>query len=863
MARRGDLTTKALGLLAFFVGLFLVIAATAPTAIAQDDDSDILRYPLRPADTSSPRDTLRSFLTNFDRMVGVFREQGQTGEIYRLHTIVAETLDFSAVAHSDTWTDQTKRMALLKEVLDRLELPPFEAIPGNQEVAANDIRSWTIPNSRITIERLETGPRSGQFAFSARSVEQLEIFYRRIKHLPYQPGSSEGIYDEWLTSDRSLRAQTDEIRNRFKGLDTSSPRATLEGFLDSVNRAHKLALQVDTALRTSPPMMSMEQARIEEQHAANLLRRAADALDLSTIPPSYRQDVGTEATLLLKEVLDRTLLPPIEAVPGPGRVAENRQSGSGQPLRWIFPNTQIEIVEITEGERAGQFLFSAATVQQVGAFYKKLQDLPYRPPDYSGAAAQEYVSPGTSKGFYEYYISTPGNLVPGTTFLGKLADSLPTSLKAHYRGKPIWQWLALGICVLVLLVVSVAVFQITGRVNRGVGAPLGHWIALLAPLIVAALVGVTVDFLDNDLNLTGVMLVTVRIAGDVIVLFLFAWATVRFFLAAGETIISLPRIAEGGTDVSLVRIVSGVLSIVGAVVIIVAGLQDLGVDAVPLLAGLGVGGLAVALAIRPTLENLIGGLILFIDKPVRVGDYCTFGGMAGTVEKIGPRSTLIRALDRTLIAIPNAKFVDMEIINWARCDRMLMDTTIGLRYETTPDQLRYVLVKLREMFHAHPRIDRETVRVRFTGFGASSQDIRMRVYALTREWNDFHAIREDVLLRTSDIVNEAGTSFAFPSQTFYVGRDEGLDEERSQAAMQEVQAWRKSWKLPFPSLPEHKIDKLEGTLDYPPRGSPDAFMPERETSQKAEPLSAEPEEESQDDESTQGDGASEKKSERK
>lgn len=217
--------------------------------------------------------------------------------------------------------------------------------------------------------------------------------------------------------------------------------------------------------------------------------------------------------------------------------------------------------------------------------------------------------------------------------------------------------------------------------------------------------------------------------------------------------------------------------------------------------------------------------------------------MAGTVEKIGARSTQIRALDRTLIAIPNAKFADMEIINWAQCDRMLIDTTIGLRYETTPDQLRYVLVKLREMFHAHPRIDPETVRVRFTGFGASSQDIRIRVYALTREWNDFHAIREDVLLRTSDIVDEAGTSFAFPSQTLYMGRDDGLDEERSRAALQEVKAWRRSWKLPFPRLPKEKLDKLEGTLDYPPRGSPDAFTEGEETGQMAEPLSAEPEEE--------------------
>ena len=270
-------------------------------------------------------------------------------------------------------------------------------------------------------------------------------------------------------------------------------------------------------------------------------------------------------------------------------------------------------------------------------------------------------------------------------------------------------------------------------------------------------------------------------------------------------------------------------------------------DLVPLLAGLGVGGHAVALAIRPTLENLIGGLVLFADRPVRVGDFCSFSGQMGTVENIGVRSTQIRALDRTLISIPNAKFADMEIVNWAECDQMLIRTTIGLRYETEPDQLRYVLVKLREMLHAHPRIDRETVRVRFAGYGASSLDIDLRVYALTREWNDFFAIREDVFLRVAEIVKESGTRFAIPSQTLYMGRDGGLDEERSETAAQQVKSWRRSWTLPFPGLPSERIDQLEGTLDYPPRGSPEAASPEALPSESAEPLSAEPEDEDEDE----------------
>ena len=209
-----------------------------------------------------------------------------------------------------------------------------------------------------------------------------------------------------------------------------------------------------------------------------------------------------------------------------------------------------------------------------------------------------------------------------------------------------------------------------------------------------------------------------------------------------------------------------------------------------------------------------------------------------------PRETLrtflrLRALDRSLISIPNAAFADMEIVNWAKCDRMLILTTIGLRYETEPDQLRYVLVKLRELFHVHPRIDRNTVRVRFAGYGASSLDVEIRVYALTREWNDFYAIREDAFFRVNEIVRNSGTGFAFPSQTLYMSRDDGLDEDRGHAAMQEVASWRRSSQLPFHRLAAWRVGELAAALDYPLHRSPDADSPKDQVSEAAEPLSAE------------------------
>jgi len=143
---------------------------------------------------------------------------------------------------------------------------------------------------------------------------------------------------------------------------------------------------------------------------------------------------------------------------------------------------------------------------------------------------------------------------------------------------------------------------------------------------------------------------------------------------------------------------------------------------------------------------------------------------------------------------------------------------------------------------AHPRIDGDTVRVRFTGYEESSLRISIRVYAATREWNDFFAIREDILLRIYDIVTDAGSAFAFPSRTLYMARDDGLDADRGEVAKGTVKRWRSAGRLPFPRLPRDEIERLEGTLDYPPYGSPEASQEDLEAAAvTAEPLSSSPE----------------------
>jgi MscS family membrane protein len=183
------------------------------------------------------------------------------------------------------------------------------------------------------------------------------------------------------------------------------------------------------------------------------------------------------------------------------------------------------------------------------------------------------------------------------------------------------------------------------------------------------------------------------------------------------------------------------------------------------------------------------------------------------------RSTRVRTLDRTVVSVPNAEFSNMQLENYAKRDRIWYHPTIGVRYETTPDQMRFLLVEIKRMLASHPKVDPDPARVRFTTFGAYSLDVEIFAYLRTSDFNEFLAIQEDLNLRLMDIVEASGSGFAFPSQTIYAGTDDGLSEDRSRAAEEAIRKWRESGDLPLPSFPDRALSEMRSSLDYPPKGS--------------------------------------------
>jgi len=186
------------------------------------------------------------------------------------------------------------------------------------------------------------------------------------------------------------------------------------------------------------------------------------------------------------------------------------------------------------------------------------------------------------------------------------------------------------------------------------------------------------------------------------------------------------------------------------------------------LAGLGVGGIAVALAAQKTLENVIGGVSIIADQAVRVGTFVKVGATMGTVEDIGLRSTRIRTMDRSLVSIPNGQISNERLEDMSSRDKFWLHPVLSLRYETTASQMRSVLGAIRNLLLEHPRVEQDSVRVRFLGFGSSSLDVEVFAYVSVFDFGSFLEIQEELLLRIMDAVQAAGTRMALPSQTTYV-----------------------------------------------------------------------------------------------
>jgi MscS family membrane protein len=205
-----------------------------------------------------------------------------------------------------------------------------------------------------------------------------------------------------------------------------------------------------------------------------------------------------------------------------------------------------------------------------------------------------------------------------------------------------------------------------------------------------------------------------------------------------------------------------------ALVAIFAILKVAGIDTTTALAGVGIGGVAVALGAQKSVENLLGGIFLLTDKALAVGDTCFISNRLGVVEDITLRSVRLRTQEQTLLSIPAGVLSQANIENFATRDKMLLQTTLRLRYGTTAEQLKAVLDGIRALLAQHPKLEIETSRIRLIDFGVYAIELELFAYVLTSDGLTFLSVREDLLLQIAAIVESSGSGFAQPTQFIYL-----------------------------------------------------------------------------------------------
>lgn len=350
------------------------------------------------------------------------------------------------------------------------------------------------------------------------------------------------------------------------------------------------------------------------------------------------------------------------------------------------------------------------------------------------------------------------------------------------------------------------------RENTVLGAPWGHWMAVAVSAVivgglVAGFVVLATRYIDKlpaarqrarpvlllraslkpiglalgvllvtlAVNLMGISIVARTTSGrfaEVLLWIAVAWLIWSIIDGISEFSIQRMSRRQRPTGVSAVTLARRAVKTVIVAVVILAGLDTMGVDMTAGIAALGIGGLALALGAQKTIENFVGSLTLVIDRPVQVGDFCRFGDILGTVEDIGMRSTRIRTLDRTLVTVPNGEFSTMQIENYSVRDKFLLKHELTLQYDTTNEQMKVVLAELRKMLEANPSVVPESARVRFIGFGADALIVELLAYVFADDWAAFLEIREAVNLEIIRIVEDAGSGFAFPTRTIHLTLDD-------------------------------------------------------------------------------------------
>ena len=542
----------------------------------------------------------------------------------------------------------------------------------------------------------------------------------------------------------------------------SSPRDTLQAFIDSTDRVYDFIR--DDGFN---PENWIKIQRIVAQQMR--------MFDLRKVPPDHRQDTTVETAVYLREVLARVTLPLLVEVPDEDEMFARIKDG--KLAIYVIPGTAIEIAYVEEGPYAHRFQFSADTVRDAEEIYRSLRAKPY---------VDKHI-----KGLYEAFFLRAGPHIPDS-----FVRSLPAWMQHTFARVTVWKWLFLIFSVVLYFVLILLVHVILKRISTDRNPIYKSLILLLLPIAVIILTRILKYLIDVEFLMVGRVEELAFLVCDTIVLIATVTIIIRLGTVAAELILKAKRVEKSQSiDQHLVRLGVRLLSITAAVVIVIEGLQEIGFSIATVVAGASVTGLAVALAAQDTLKNIIGGLMLSLDKPFAPGQRVKIKGYEGRIEEIGLRSVKIRTLTGHQVTIPNEDVARIDIENIGRRPFIRRLFNVTITYDTPPEKIERAMEILCEILALPEKIHAESdessdrqqgeshsneainqpefpPRVYFNELNADSLNIIVIYWYHPAEHWDYLEHATWVNMQIMERFNAEGIDFAFPTQTLHLAGDE-------------------------------------------------------------------------------------------
>jgi MscS family membrane protein len=441
-----------------------------------------------------------------------------------------------------------------------------------------------------------------------------------------------------------------------------------------------------------------------------------------------------EIAIKIKQVLDgKGLRVAIASLPKDPDYLDTLQNFGAEPMYVLFPN---QLPEIYVEKINGNWYYSQETNQQINRLYRE-------------------VYPA------------------GTELLKK---SIPNVGHLKMLGLEVWQYLGF----LILLVLSVALFYIQYKVIFWLLKSLEKYVIRFAHsslndsllklsrpiswLLVFYVLENYIPILQFPIEVNSFLLKGLHIGQTVLWIYVFLQLVQVLMDIYGSYSLKTESKLDDQLTPILKRLLRGLVFFVGGLKM----LTIFGADVTTVIAGASIGGLAVALASQDTVRNLIGTFMIFLDKPFQIGDWIVGGGLEGTVEEVGFRSSRIRAADTSVFTIPNSKLSEIVINNLGLRLYRRYKTVLGIRYDTPPELIEAFVKGVRALVDTHPDTRSEDYNVEFTGFGDSALEILLNVYFKNPGWGKEQSSKHRLHIAIVKLAKELGVEFAFPSQTLMI-----------------------------------------------------------------------------------------------